>query len=80
MISIPSFVYREPARRVIIVMVIVMVRAFRHSGNGLHSELGAQRTDLSSNGHGRLWPNRLWPIFRPTLANRGLDRLWPNRL
>ena len=31
-------------------------------------------------GHGRLWPNRLWPIFRPTLANRGLDRLWPNRL
>ena len=23
-------------------------------------------------GHGRLWPNRLWPV--------GCDRLWPDRL
>ena len=32
---------------------------------------GAMAFGLQSlDGHGRLWPHLLWPIFRPTLANQ----------
>ena len=34
-------------------------------------------------GHGRLWPNRLWPAFFATEFGQtdfGQNRLWPNRV
>ena len=56
-------------------MIRDLVAAFTEQGSSASQMTAAKVMGIIS-GHGRLWPNKLWPIS----VFIGVDQHWPNQL